>query len=124
MPNSKFNIWTHVQLVLKLLLIVMLLQSCKSYQKSSMMAEAAKIDSKGAIKITMHNGEKFLYENIEFTENQYYGVFVENEERIKIPLNQKEIKSVQVLSKKASFMSKFLGVTAVAAAIVFGGAML
>ena len=124
MLNSKRNIWTKLQLVLKFLLFVLVLQSCKSYQKSSMMMEAANTDVKGAIKITMQNGENFLYENIELIENQYYGVFVQNNEKIKIPLKEEDIKSVEVQSEKASFFSKFLGVTAVAGAIVLAGAML
>ena len=89
-----------------------------------MMAEAANEDSKGAIKITTQNGEKFLYENIEIIEGQYYGVFVENDEKIKIPLKEEEIKSVQVKNQKASFFSKFLGITVVVGALVLGGAML
>lgn len=124
MPNSKLNIWTKLQWVLKLFLFVLLVQSCKSYQKSSMMAEASNNDSKGVIKVTMQNGDKFLYENIEIIEDEYYGVFVQNDEKIKIPLKEEEIKSIQVKSEKASFFSKFLGITAAIGAMVLGVTML
>ena len=89
-----------------------------------MMAEASNNDSKGVIKVTMQNGDKFLYENIEIIEDQYYGVFVQNDEKIKIPLKEEEIKSIQVKSEKASFFSKFLGITAAVGAMVLGVTML
>ena len=88
------------------------------------MEEASKNNSGESVKVIMQNGDKYLYEHIEIIEGQYYGVFVEKDEQIKIPLKEEEIQSVQVKSEKASFISKFLGITAVVGAIILGGAML
>jgi hypothetical protein len=81
-------------------------------------------ESNTAIKITKQNGDQFLYENIEILDGQYYGVYVENEEEIKIPLEEAEIKSVQIQSEKASLISKILGISAVVGALIFAGTMM
>ncbi len=124
MSNSKFNIKAKLQLVFKLLLMLLLLQSCKSYKNSTMTAEAANNNPKETIKVIMQNGDKYLYERIESVDDQFYGVVLENDEEVKTLLKQEEIKSVQVYSKKSSLFTKFLGVTIVVGAIVLGVTML
>ena len=108
MSNSELKSIGKFKLVLKLLLVLLFLQSCKSYKNSTMRAQASINNSKESVKVTMHNGDNFLYENIEIIDDQYYGVYVDNDNKIETLLIQEDIKSVRVYSNKTSLFTKLI----------------
>ena len=60
--------------ILGLLLVLMLFQSCSTYKKSTNLEQASQSEEKGYVKVTMANGDEYIYESIELKENNYYGV--------------------------------------------------
>ena len=124
MSNSKVKSKAQVRFAVKLLLMLMFLQSCKSYKNSTMSEQAANNSSKESVKVTMQNGDNFLYENIEVVEGQYYGVYVEDDKKIETLLKKEDIQSVRVYRNKTSLFPKLLGISAIVGALVLGGTML
>lgn len=106
--------------ILGLLLVLMLLQSCKVYQKSTNLEQASQSEEKGFVKVTMANGDEYIYESIELKENNYYGVKTVNGEIIKTALLKKDVLKVERQNKKSSGFFSATGIVIGAASIVLG----
>lgn len=106
--------------ILGLLLVLMLLQSCKVYQKSTNLEQALQSDEKGFVKVTMLNGDEYIYEAIELSENMYYGVKTVNGEKTKTVLLKEDVLKVERQNKKSSGFLGLVGITIGIASIVLG----
>jgi len=117
-----FNIFTRKALLklLNLCLIFILFQGCKIYQDPISIEQALNNKETVDIKITMLNGDKFIYENIEFIEGNYYGIHSKDGEKGKTHLDKDNIKSVQYRNKKSSKGSNTLGIGIGILSVVFG----
>ena len=107
-------------------LVLMLLQSCNVYKKSTNLEEASKADQKGYVKVTLANGDEYLYEAIEFKDNTYYGVKTVDGEITKTALLKEDVLKVERQNKKSSGLFSLTGILIGAASIVlailmFGG---
>jgi len=99
-------------------LLFMLLQGCKLYQNPISIDEAVKTEEKGIVKVTMMNGDEYVYESIEVSDNKYYGVYLVDNQKMKEALNIERIKDVQKQNRKSSKGNNMLGLgVAVLAAI-------
>lgn len=112
--------------ILGLLLVLMMLQSCGAYKKSTNLEEAAQADQNGYLKVTMQNGDEFIYESIEFSDGNYYGIKTVDGEKIKTVLLKEAVLKVERQNKQSSGFFGFTGIVIGAASIVlavlmFGG---
>ena len=83
--------------------MLMLVQSCKLYQKSTNLEQAAKTEEKEVVKVTLVNGDEYIYENIEFIGDTYYGVKMVNAEKVKTVLLKEDVLKVERKNRKSSF---------------------
>ena len=112
--------------ILGVLFVISLLQSCKVYQKSTNLEEAAQAQEKGFVKVTMVNGDEHIYEAIEFSGNSYYGVKTVNGENVKTVLLKEAVLKVERQNKKSSGFFGLIGITigvvsVIFAVLMFGG---
>ncbi|MBK5208598.1 MAG: hypothetical protein JJE44_03720 [Flavobacteriaceae bacterium] len=109
--------------ILGLLLVLILIQSCKAYKSPISLEQAAKTGEKGYMKVTMVNGDEYIYENIEFSGDTYYGVKMVNGEKIKTMLLKEEVGKVERKNKTAfGLVGITIGVASVILAVLmFGG---
>lgn len=103
-----------------LLLVFMLIQSCKSYQKSTNLEQASQSNEKGYVKVTMMNGNEYIFEAIDFSENTYYGVKTVNGEKVKTTLLKEDVLKVERQNKKSSGFFGVIGITIGVASIILG----
>jgi hypothetical protein len=61
------------------------------------------------VKVTMINGDEYVYESIEMADNKYYGVYLVDDQKMKEPLNIQYIKDVQKQNRKSSKGNNMLG---------------
>jgi ribonuclease BN (tRNA processing enzyme) len=87
--------------ILGLLLSLMLIQGCKAYKSPTNLEQAAKTEEKGVVKVTMVNGDEYIYENIEFSGDTYYGVKMVNAEKEKTVLLKEDVLKVERKSKSS-----------------------
>ena len=106
--------------LLKLTLILIVLQSCNVYKNSTSLEHAATANEEGYLKVTMLNGDEYIYESIEFVEDKFYGVKTVNEETIKTILLKEEVKEVQRQNKKSSSSIGFTGIAIGVGSIILG----
>ncbi len=106
--------------ILGLFLVLFLLQSCNVYKKSTNLEEASKVEQIGFIKVTMVNGDEYIYESIEQQEQTYYGVKTVNGEKIKTVLLKENVLKVERQNKKSSGFFSLTGIVIGAASIVLG----
>jgi hypothetical protein len=106
--------------ILGLLLVLMLLQSCSTYKKSTNLEQASQSEEKGYVKVTMANGDEYIYESIEFKENNYYGVNTVKGEITKTALLKEDVLKVERQNKKSSGFFSVTGIVIGAASIVLG----
>lgn len=106
--------------ILGLLLVLILLQSCSTYKKSTNLEQASQSEEKGYVKVTMANGDEYIYESIEFKENNYYGVKTVNGEIAKTALLKEDVLKVERQNKKSSGFFSVTGIVIGAASIVLG----
>lgn len=106
--------------ILGLLLVLMLLQSCSTYKKSTNLEQASQSEEKGYVKVTMANGDEYIYESVEFKENNYYGVKTVNGEITKTALLKEDVLKVERQNKKSSGFFSVTGIVIGAASIVLG----
>ncbi len=97
--------------ILSFLIVFFLFQSCKVYQKPTTLREASTNTDKGYMKITMINGDEFIYENIEVVDGNFYGTNTKEGKIITTLLKKDEVKDVQRQNKKSSVFFKILGAT-------------
>jgi len=105
---------------LGLFLVLMLLQSCSAYKKSTNLDEASKVDQKGIVKVTMMNGDEYIYESIELKEDAYYGVKTVNGEKTKTVLLKEDVLKVERQNKKSSGFFSVTGIAIGVASIALG----
>ncbi|MFA5296951.1 MAG: hypothetical protein WC389_01945 [Lutibacter sp.] len=106
--------------ILAILLVFMLFQSCKSYQKATNLEQASKANEKGYVKVTMLNGDEYIYETIDFIENTYYGVKTVNGEKVMTTLLKDDVLKVERQNKNSSGFFGIIGITIGVASIILG----
>ena len=110
--------------ILGFLLVFLLLQSCKVYEKSTNLEQASQSEEKGFVKVTMVNGDEYIYEAIEFSENTYYGVKTVNGEIMKTVLLKEAVLKVEKQNKKSSGFFGIVGITIGVASVILAALML
>ncbi|SNR72603.1 hypothetical protein [Lutibacter flavus] len=93
-----------------LLVCASMLYSCKVYQDPISLNEAANNTSSNVFKVTMLNGDEYIYDNIEVNNNNYFGINKKPNEIVETPLIKNEIKSIQEKNRKSSSLSNLIGV--------------
>lgn len=91
-------------------LLFFLLQGCKVYEDPISVADAANSEKKSYLKITMLNGDKYIYDAIESIGGNYYGIYYKEGEKLKTLLKTTDIKDVQYHNEKASAGNNVLGI--------------
>ena len=104
--------------ILGLFLVLMLLQSCSAYKKSTNLEQAAQGEQKGYVKVTMQSGDEFIYESIEFTDGNYYGIKTVAGEKVKTALLKENVLKVERRNKNSSGFFSVVGVAIGAASII------
>ena len=102
----------------------MLFQACKLYQDPISIDEAVKTEEKGILKVTMMNGDEYIYEAIENVDNKYYGIYLVDDQKVKEQLNMELVKDVQKQNKKSSKGNNLLGLGVGILAVITGVMML
>ena len=98
-----------------------LLQSCKVYQDPISLNEAANNTNEGYYKVTMNNGDEYIYEKIELNnDNNYIGFTLVDKKPTETILNTFDIKSIQKQNKKSSGFSNVLGIGVGVGSIILG----
>lgn len=105
---------------LGLFLVFMLLQSCNVYKKSTNLEEASQVAQKGFVKVTLVNGDEYIYESIELKDDTYYGIKTLDGEKIKTVLLKEDVLKVERQNKKSSGFFSVTGIVIGAASIVLG----
>ncbi len=105
-------------------LLFILFQGCKIYQEPISLDQAISSKVDGYLKITMLNGNEFIYEDIEIMEGYYYGINFNDGEKVKTIIDKDEIKDVQLRNKKATKSSNFIGISIGIVSILIGALML
>ncbi|HEY9168957.1 MAG TPA: hypothetical protein VIN72_05690 [Lutibacter sp.] len=85
--------------IIGLFLVFVMLQSCKAYKSPTNLEQAANVQEKGYVKVTMVNGDEYIYEAIEFSEDTYYGVKMVDAEIVKTILLKEEVLKVEKRNK-------------------------
>jgi len=114
---------SHIKL-LQICLFFMLFQACKLYQDPISIDEAVKTEEKGILKVTMMNGDEYIYEAIENVDNKYYGIYLVDDQKVKEQLNMELVKDVQKQNKKSSKGNNLLGLGVGILAVITGVMML
>jgi hypothetical protein len=109
---------------LKLLLLFVLFQSCKLYKDPISVDQAVEITDKTYFKVTLMNGDEFIYDSIDLNEGNYYGIYTKDEQTSSDLLKKENIKSVEQYNKKTSKKNGVVGVGIGVLAVVFGAMML
>ena len=104
--------------ILGLFLALMLFQNCSTYKKSTNLEEASRAEQEGIVKVTMANGDQYIYESIELKENTYYGVKTINGEKTKTVLLKEDVMKVERQNKKSSGFLGIAGITIGIASII------
>ncbi|MDP3360448.1 MAG: hypothetical protein Q8S41_13985 [Lutibacter sp.] len=112
--------------ILGLFLILMLLQSCSTYKKSTNLEEASRAEQEGVVKVTLANGDEYIYDSIEFKENTYYGIKNIEGGKTQTMLLKEDVMKVERQNKKSSGFLGITGITIGIASIIlvilmFGG---
>jgi len=123
MITIKALIRKKIKILLKLLFLLLLFQSCKAYQNPTTLEQAANDNGKGYFKITLLNGDEYIYANIEETDTAYYGISTIKGEEIRTLLLKDAIKTIQKQNKTSSGFFKFVGVTILVGSLIFGLSM-
>ncbi len=110
----------------KLFILIILLQSCTIYKGAFVGLDQA-VQNETNVKIKTNTKEKLKFKKIVFENGNYFGVDKLKGEIAKIPLTQKDIKSIQEKNKSSSTIAIIVGsffglfiVYAVVGSIVYG----
>lgn len=103
-----------------LLLSFSLIVSCKVFQDPISLNEAANNTQKGYYKVTLNNGDEYIYQSILLENDTYLGINKNKNEIIETPLNKNDILSIQKQNTKASNFSNVLGVVVGIGSILLG----
>ena len=111
MNNLKVLIYNIHKIFIILFISFCLLQSCKVYQDPISLNEAVNNTAKGYYKVTMNNGDEFIYERIELnSDNNFIGFLVKDKMPVETVLKSEEIKTIQKQNKNSSSFSNALGI--------------
>lgn len=110
--------------ILVLILVIFTIQSCKVYQNPTTLNETVKDTSKGYVKVTMLNGDEYIYEDIVLSDNEYLGIKTENNTKVKTILKEEEILNVQRVNKNSSNFFGIFGIIVGVGSIILGIGML
>ena len=122
--TTEKNICNHfLTKILIFLIVFTLFQSCKIYQDPITLEQAITGNNEEYIKITMLNGDEYIYEELEVVDGNYYGIHTNNDERITTLLMKDEVKDVQKQNKKTSVFLNPLGITFGVASVFLGISM-
>ncbi len=110
--------------ILVFLVVFVLFQSCKVYQDPITLEQAAISNEEAYMKITMLNGDEFIYEELKVIDGNYYGIHTKKGEKVKTLLSKDEIKDVQIHNKKSSVFFNLIGITIGVVSVVLGIVML
>ena len=123
--TTEKNICNHfITKILIFLVVFTLCQSCKVYQDPITLEEATTGNNEEYVKITMLNGDEFIYEDLEVVDGNYYGIHTKNDEKITTLLIKDEVKDVQKQNKKSSVLLNLFGITIGVASVFLGISML
>lgn len=123
--TTEKNICNHfITKILIFLVVFTLCQSCKVYQDPITLEEAITGNNEEYVKITMLNGDEFIYEDLEVVDGNYYGIHTKNDEKITTLLIKDEVKDVQKQNKKSSVLLNLFGITIGVASVFLGISML
>jgi len=103
-----------------ILFLFFLLVGCKAYHSAIPLNEAINKDHAGLLKVTLNNGDEYIYENIINENGITYGVAIKNGLEQKTELKQSDVKKVEIKNKKSSTGLNILGVGVGVSAIVLG----
>lgn len=121
----KTSILQYFKRIVNVLLVIILLVSCSVYKQPTDLNTAASSNEKGMIKITMVNGDEFIYEAVIKEGDYFYGINTKAGVADKTLLPPNEITKVERQNKGASsFMNVFgigLGIGSVILAILMLG---
>ncbi len=98
----------------------MLLQSCSTYKKSTNLEEASRAEQEGVVKVTMTNGDQYIYESIELKENTYYGIKTIEGGKTQTVLLKEDVMKVERQNKKSSGFLSFTGIGIGIASVILG----
>lgn len=110
--------------ILVLLLLCSLIVSCKVFQDPISLNEAVNNTEKGYYKVTLNNGDEFIYQSILIEGDTYYGINKNKNEVTETLLIKNDIQSIQKQNTKSSGFSNFLGIGVGIGSIVLGVSML
>lgn len=123
--TSKKHIYSHsLHKFSVLIVLTILFQSCKVYQDPITLEQATSSSEKAYSKITLLNGDEYIYEKLEVVDGNYYGISSEKGEIKRTLLDKDEIQDVQVQNKKSSLFLNLLGITIGVASVFLGISML
>lgn len=106
--------------ILSIFLLLILSQSCKIYNNPVSIEQAVTNDEDKIVKITMNDGNEFVYESLEINDGLYYGIQNNGLEKVKTLLNKDEIQSVQLRKKNSSKGTNALGIGVGVLSIISG----
>jgi len=107
------------KLVCVLLIFVVLLQSCAAYHKTPVSIEDA-VTSNNKVLVFTNNDTKLKLKKIELIDGKYYGISEDEDRKItRIPLNERDIKTIRVLDKSASTWGT-IGIVAGSLLVIIG----
>ncbi|MHB1146628.1 MAG: hypothetical protein ACYC01_03425 [Lutibacter sp.] len=112
------------RIILGFLFVLILLQSCKVYQKSTNLEEASQSEEKGFVKVTMVNGDEYIYESIELIDGKYFGIKTLNGEKATTMLLKETVLKVERQNKKSSGFFGLVGITIGVASVILAVLML
>lgn len=120
----KFDLKKGCFFFLKFLLLAVLFQSCKLYKDPISVDEAVEIKEKTYFKVTLMNGDEFIYDSIDLNEGNYYGVYTKDEHTSSDLLKKENVKSIEQYNKKTSKKNGVVGIGIGVLAGVFAAMML
>ena len=110
--------------ILSIFLLLILSQSCKIYNNPVSFEQAVNNEEDKIVKITMNDGNEFVYESLEMNDGLYYGIQNNGVEKVKTPLDKNEIQSVQLRKKNSSKGTNALGIGVGILSIIVGALMI
>lgn len=102
------------------MLCISLIVSCKVFHDPISLNEAADNTEKGYYKVTLNNGDEYIYHSIIIENDAYFGITKNKNEIIETPLNKSDILSIQKQNTKASNFSNILGIGVGIGSILLG----
>ncbi|WP_298365539.1 hypothetical protein [uncultured Lutibacter sp.] len=121
MTQKKITVKKEILKIFIFILFLTSVHSCKVFQDPISLNEAANNTSEGYYKVTMDDGEEFIYEKIELSnDGNYIGFVIKDNKPTETILIKENIKSVQKQDKKSSGFSNILGFGVGVGSIVLG----